>query len=311
MMTYPDVKRRLQTMTMTLLAPFYFLKAGTYIEFGAAVSGAGLIAVLFFVKVIAKIAAVFPLARYAFRHVGAVHRPRNGRDFNCGGTHCDCAGSVQAAPRAGRDGGRGALGGRPNIVSRRSVHEARRKADEEHGSWPLRLPESRGSIVYTPSNSSCSVELGNSCSFNIDVNNDGLTDFTINVAYGESHCAPHCVYDAIAAVQPALGNGVIANTYGWASPLVTGTKIGSREPFYYAGALMADVGEYILHGYWLNVGPHFLGLAFMVSGKTYYGWARLSVKAPRGVHGQGAITTKLTGYAYETKSGESIKAGQK
>ncbi len=68
MITYPDVKRRLQTMTMTLLAPFYFIKAGTYIEFGAAVSGAGLIAILFFVKVIAKIVAVFPLARYAFKY---------------------------------------------------------------------------------------------------------------------------------------------------------------------------------------------------------------------------------------------------
>jgi Kef-type K+ transport system membrane component KefB len=68
MISYPDVKRRLQTMTMTLLAPFYFLKAGTYIEFGATLSGAGLIAVLFFVKVIAKVAGVFPLARYAFRY---------------------------------------------------------------------------------------------------------------------------------------------------------------------------------------------------------------------------------------------------
>jgi Kef-type K+ transport system membrane component KefB len=71
MITYPDVKRRLQTMTMTLLAPFYFLKAGTYIEFGAAVSGAGLIVILFFVKVIAKIAGVFPLARYAFGYPSA------------------------------------------------------------------------------------------------------------------------------------------------------------------------------------------------------------------------------------------------
>ena len=71
MIAYPDVKRRLQTMTMTLLAPFYFLKAGTYVEFGAAVSGAGLIAILFFVKVIAKIVAVFPLARYAFRYRNA------------------------------------------------------------------------------------------------------------------------------------------------------------------------------------------------------------------------------------------------
>jgi Kef-type K+ transport system membrane component KefB len=68
MMAYPDVKRRLQTMTMTLLAPFYFLRAGTYIEFGTALSGAGLIGALFFIKVIAKIVAVFPLARYAFKY---------------------------------------------------------------------------------------------------------------------------------------------------------------------------------------------------------------------------------------------------
>ena len=71
MITYPDVKRRLQTMTMTLLAPFYFLKAGTYIEFSAALSGAGLIGVLFFVKVIAKIIGVFPLARFVFRYPSA------------------------------------------------------------------------------------------------------------------------------------------------------------------------------------------------------------------------------------------------
>jgi Kef-type K+ transport system membrane component KefB len=68
MFTYPDVKRRLQTMTMTLLAPFYFLKAGTYISFSAAAGSVWLIVILFFVKVIAKIAAVLPVARYGFRH---------------------------------------------------------------------------------------------------------------------------------------------------------------------------------------------------------------------------------------------------
>jgi Kef-type K+ transport system membrane component KefB len=71
MISYPDVKRRLQTMTMTLLAPFYFLKAGTYIEFSSAVSGAGLIALLFVVKVAAKVVAVFPLARYIFKYPSA------------------------------------------------------------------------------------------------------------------------------------------------------------------------------------------------------------------------------------------------
>lgn len=71
MIVLPDVKRRLQTMTMTLLAPFYFLKAGTYVEFGAAVSGIGLIATLFFVKVGAKILGVLPLARTVFRYGAA------------------------------------------------------------------------------------------------------------------------------------------------------------------------------------------------------------------------------------------------
>src|SRR5262249_15582529 len=68
MVSYPDVKRRLQTMTMTLLAPFYFLKAGTYIQFGAAVANAWLIVALFFVKVLAKIAGVPPPARWGFKY---------------------------------------------------------------------------------------------------------------------------------------------------------------------------------------------------------------------------------------------------
>jgi Kef-type K+ transport system membrane component KefB len=68
MTAMPDIKRRLQTMTMTLLAPFYFLKAGTYVQFGAALSSIGLIGALFFVKVAAKIAGVLPLARVVFRY---------------------------------------------------------------------------------------------------------------------------------------------------------------------------------------------------------------------------------------------------
>ncbi len=73
MMTYPDVKRRLQTMTMTLLAPFYFIKAGTYVSASAAIAGIGTIGALFAVKVIAKLVGVFPLARFVFRysHVNA------------------------------------------------------------------------------------------------------------------------------------------------------------------------------------------------------------------------------------------------
>ncbi len=51
-------------MTMTLLAPFYFLKAGTYVSLRDALGGIGLIAALFAVKVGAKIAGVRPVARF-------------------------------------------------------------------------------------------------------------------------------------------------------------------------------------------------------------------------------------------------------
>jgi Kef-type K+ transport system membrane component KefB len=63
MIAHPDIKRRLQTMAMTLLTPFYFLKAGTYVSLRDAWQGFGLIGAFFAVKVIAKILGVLPLAR--------------------------------------------------------------------------------------------------------------------------------------------------------------------------------------------------------------------------------------------------------
>jgi Kef-type K+ transport system membrane component KefB len=68
MTTMPETKRRLQTLTMALLAPFYFLKAGTYVAFASAVSNIWLIVALFFVKVGAKFVGVLPPARLLFRY---------------------------------------------------------------------------------------------------------------------------------------------------------------------------------------------------------------------------------------------------
>jgi len=59
----PDVSRRLRSMTMGFLTPFYFIKAGTLVSFSAAVAGVGVIAAFFVVKVVAKCLGVFPAAR--------------------------------------------------------------------------------------------------------------------------------------------------------------------------------------------------------------------------------------------------------
>ncbi|HEY9086332.1 MAG TPA: cation:proton antiporter [Candidatus Tyrphobacter sp.] len=64
MVTHADVKRRLQTMAMTLLTPFYFIKAGTYVSLHDAWSGIGLIGAFFAVKVVAKVVGVLPVARW-------------------------------------------------------------------------------------------------------------------------------------------------------------------------------------------------------------------------------------------------------
>ncbi len=63
---------RMRTMAFSLLTPFFFLKAGLFISLKAIVAGAGLIAVLLFVKVLAKFIGVWPATRI-FRFV-----PREG-----------------------------------------------------------------------------------------------------------------------------------------------------------------------------------------------------------------------------------------
>ncbi len=67
----PEIARRLRSVTMGFLTPFYFLKAGTLVSFASILAGFGAIAAFFAVKLVAKVAGVFPTAR-AFDHA-----PRN------------------------------------------------------------------------------------------------------------------------------------------------------------------------------------------------------------------------------------------
>ena len=57
---------RLRTIAFALLTPFFFLRAGLLISFPALLSGAGIIALLFTVKMVTKVIAVWPTAA-AFR----------------------------------------------------------------------------------------------------------------------------------------------------------------------------------------------------------------------------------------------------
>jgi hypothetical protein len=163
-------------------------------------------------------------------------------------------------------------------------------------------------VVFTPTN----VVIGFSgvMSYDLDVNGDGIADFTIQAAH---HCnTDQCFY--FLYDKPAIGNGVVAMPRtGGASPeadaLNKGVTIGPGQQFFGKFVSMASYyfggGGSSANGNWANVNNHFLGLVFQINGEPHYGWARLSVRDAKL-----QITALLTGYAYETVAGQPLKAGQ-
>ena len=67
LLSHIEFARRLRTTTMSLLTPFYFIKAGTYVSVLQVAAGIKTIVALFLVKVGAKIIGVWPAAR-AFKY---------------------------------------------------------------------------------------------------------------------------------------------------------------------------------------------------------------------------------------------------
>jgi hypothetical protein len=108
------------------------------------------------------------------------------------------------------------------------------------------------------------------------------------------------------AVAPGNAIEVGTHGHGWARAMTIGAHIGPAKQFrqsaYMAFAVRSGT-ETHQGGYWFNSEPRYLGVAFHVSGKTHYGWVRLKNSSYRGA--------TVTGYAYETIPGRSMKAGQK
>ncbi len=166
-------------------------------------------------------------------------------------------------------------------------------------------PPSDAEIVYTPTHR----VIKESVSYKLDLNHDGVVDFTLK----DFRCGS-CGGGARLSVLPAAGNGASGfattgwSSASWASALRRGALIGTRR--YFPGKGMAFIGTTgdgatDSGGSWVNVKNRYLGLKFKISGKTHYGWARLNV-----VLQNLTITATLTGYAYETIPNRPIIAGK-
>ncbi len=59
----PDLAHRMRVVAFTILTPFYFLKAGSLVDFHAVIAAAGLIAVFLALKMATKFVGILPLTR--------------------------------------------------------------------------------------------------------------------------------------------------------------------------------------------------------------------------------------------------------
>jgi hypothetical protein len=166
-------------------------------------------------------------------------------------------------------------------------------------------------VVYTAAHH----VIGSNSRFPLDLDHDGITDFTLGynsrtVTSGTSRS----VY-----ASAAQGNGV-EGTAGsqrfLAGALKRGTRIPNRHRFSQTKARMAYQCDGFIgscpqttffSGNWVNVKNRYLGLKFKVHGKTHYGWARLRIQW---VNSSYSFSATLTGYAYETIPNKPILTGR-
>jgi len=174
-------------------------------------------------------------------------------------------------------------------------------------------------IVYTP----VDVTIGENSSYNLDLNNDGVTDFIISTNQSAQRCpgpggGHYGVYDTVAET-PASDNGAEGSP---PARLQNEGEIGPSQAFYAGTGTMAwarllcanlDGGgdnwidEQSCGFYCASVTglKGYLGLMFQINGETHYGWALLRVEIQTN-----DVIVILKGYAYETTPGMPIKAGQ-
>jgi hypothetical protein len=169
---------------------------------------------------------------------------------------------------------------------------------------------SEAKIVYTPSHKK--VGFGTF----IDLNHDGINDFKLSLTRRQS-CLGFCSTSGTTNASLAgKGLGKANQLYGqgkFASALPAGVRVGPKGKFP-GGDRMAyvhatDEINVDFSGPWAGSGGgvqhRFLGLKFVIHGKTHFGWARLKVTIGRSA----TIDATLSGYAYETIANKPIIAG--
>jgi hypothetical protein len=176
-------------------------------------------------------------------------------------------------------------------------------------------PLAEAKIIYTKTNTPILVNRP----YLLDLNHDGTTDFSI--LYGASNSGTRKFYVKRAGIvvkgweiAKGLYNSAVASRGRppFALALPPDAPVWKKRDFasndhmaqcsFDRSTLHSGTGSL---GPWRNVQSRYLGLKFLISGQTHYGWARLNVKLDK----KCKFTVTLTGYAYETIPNKLILTG--
>ncbi len=173
-------------------------------------------------------------------------------------------------------------------------------------------------IVYTPAHKRLPINND----FFLDLNHDGTNDLRFHILTSEEDCSAHrgtCEsWDAadLFAYPQTKGDEVVGKA-PYASALRAGASIGPQAGFNTSRGIMGAVALFLrsqptYSGPWADAGKpvkgRYLGLKFIIKGKTHYGWARFNVRIYR--NPESTVSAVLTGYAYETIPNKPILAGK-
>ncbi|MEO6168901.1 MAG: hypothetical protein ABIO46_14165, partial [Chitinophagales bacterium] len=139
-------------------------------------------------------------------------------------------------------------------------------------------------------------------SYNLDLNNDGTTDYLIAHTTSGGACNHINNYIKISPqngsqckVQVQEAGVVISSSLNY-----SGSGNQNMASWSWTKGTYGCVSS--ISGSWFYVGNGYLALELVVGGNTYYGWARLNAS--------GAASFTLQDYAYNSNPDSSILAGQ-
>ncbi len=171
-------------------------------------------------------------------------------------------------------------------------------------------------IIYTDVNPDSTIRANPSQQYSLDLNNDGVSDFTFSVSGGTSRCSGECGgHQSSVKVSPTSGSRnkieVNGGIPGYPLALDTLNIIDNSDLWAAASGQTlryyrsCSCGSSAAYGNWNNSTDKYLGLKLIKGTNTYYGWVRLSVNVSFG-----AILI-IRDYAYNSISNKAILAGQR